>query len=74
MKAGLADVTTTPLTLGSAIAFSAAAAYSLMLSADSTFMDRPGMSQVSVTMPSASLSTRILVMACNSAEAIRRAR
>ena len=62
MNAGLADVTTTPLTPGSAIAASAAATYSLMLSSDSTFMDRPGMSQVSVTMPSASLSTRMLVM------------
>ena len=61
-KAGLAEVTTTPFTDGSAMAASAAATYSLMESSDSTFMERPGMSQVSVTMPSASLSTRILVM------------
>src|SRR5262249_38597337 len=68
MKAGLADVTTTPLTPGSAIAASAAATYSLMLSSDRTFMDRPGMSQISVTMPSASFSTRMLVMDCYSTE------
>ena len=74
MKAGLAEVTTTPLTLGSAIAASAAATYSLMLSSDSTFMDRPGMSQVSVTMPSASFSTRMLVMTATPAKPIRRAR
>ncbi len=62
MNAGLPEVTTTPLTAGSAMAAAVAALYSAIESAESTFMLRPGMSQVRIRMPSLSVSTWILVM------------
>src|ERR1700733_10614556 len=59
MKSFLPEVTTTPLTAGSAIALSTAAANSGMELPDKTFIERSGMSQIRVTMPSESVSVRM---------------
>ena len=55
-KSGLAEVMTMPLTAGSASAASMAASSSAMPSSVSTFIERPGRSQVMVATPSASMS------------------
>ena len=55
-KSGLAEVMTMPLTAGSPRAASTAASSSAMPSSVSTFIERPGRSQVIVATPSASMS------------------
>src|ERR1700742_1468877 len=56
-NASLAEVRTTPLTLASAVVCLTISSSSLIEVSSSTFIERPGMSQVTSTMPSASVST-----------------
>jgi hypothetical protein len=56
MKAGLSLVTTTPFTAGSATALSMQAAQSAIEPGPMTFIERPGMSQVTRAIPSPSTS------------------
>ncbi len=55
-KASFPDVTTAPLMAASAATFSTMAESSSMTLASITFIERPGMSQVTSAMPSASTS------------------
>jgi len=51
------EVTTTPLTAASATAASKMAPSSAMTERSITFMERPGLSQVTIAMPSKSVAT-----------------
>src|SRR6266700_4012311 len=56
-NASLPEVTTTPLMAGSAEVCFTIASSSVMVVSSSTFIERPGMSQVTSAMPSASVSS-----------------
>jgi hypothetical protein len=55
-NASLAEVMTTPLMAASSVVCLTIASISLIEVSSSTFMERPGMSQVTSAMPSASVS------------------
>src|SRR6266699_2231490 len=66
-KASLPEVTTTPLTAASADVCFTIASSSVIVVSSSTFIERPGMSQVTSAMPSASVSTlKFLKAMCRS--------
>ena len=56
-NASLPEVMTTPFTAASAVVCLTIASSSLVEVSSSTFIERPGMSQVTSAMPSASVST-----------------
>ncbi|MGX1237649.1 hypothetical protein AB7M71_010787 [Bradyrhizobium japonicum] len=56
-NASLAEVMTTPFTAASAVVSLTIASSSLVEVSSSTFIERPGMSQVTSAMPSESVST-----------------
>src|SRR6266700_5728946 len=56
-KASLAEVMTTPFTAASLVVSLTIASSSLVEVSSSTFIERPGVSQVTSTMPSASVSS-----------------
>src|SRR5262245_4455233 len=67
-KASLLEVMTTPFTAASAVVCFNISSSSVVEVSSSTFIERPGMSQVTSTMPSASVSTLkfLKAMCCSS--------
>ena len=72
-NASLPEVMTTPLTLASAVVCLTICSSSLIEVSSSTFIERPGMSQVTSTMPSVSVSTLkfLKAMCCSLRNSIR---